>query len=170
MKGWRRFWARYALQFKNLKKLTANVPNGIYDDWGRCEGLRELLSDDRWEMLEVEEDGGGFGFFGSYFPFSSLRYSFARKRPRMKFVQRVFFRQDDAPLDVNMPNPRLSELEHEENEISEELIADKELGEHRFWRQKQEKKERGEKRTAQEDGPNDEDEEGPSRKKQKRAD
>lgn len=137
MKGWRRFWERYARQFKNLKKLTANVPNDIYADWGRCEGLRDLLADPRWQMLEVEEKGGDFGFFGSYFPFSSFRYNFARRRPRsMKFVQRVFFREDNDPLDVAPRDPGLSEQDREEAPIPEEVIADRELPAHRFWQSK----------------------------------
>jgi hypothetical protein len=143
MKGWRRFWERYARQFKNLKKLTANVPNDIYSDWGKCEGFRELLSDDRWQILEVEERGGDFGFFGSYFPFSSLRYSFSRRRPRsMKFVQRVFFREDEKPLDIAPLNPGLTDQEREEQPIAEDAIADKELPEHRFWPAKPEKKDK----------------------------
>jgi hypothetical protein len=143
MKGWRRFWERYARQFKNLKKLTANVPNDIYSDWGKCEGLRELLSDECWQILEVEEKGGDFGFFGSYFPFSSLRYNFSRRRPRsMKFVQRVFFREDAKPLDIAPLDPRLTDQEREEQPIAEEAIADKEIEEHRFWPIKLEKKEK----------------------------
>ncbi|KAJ4301544.1 hypothetical protein N0V90_003637 [Kalmusia sp. IMI 367209] len=152
LKGWRRFWERYARQFRNLKKLTANVPIGIYNDWGKCEGLRELLSDERWEMLEVEEKGGDFGFFGSYFPFSSLRYSFARKRPRMKFVQRVFFRQDTAPLNLKPLHTELSDQEREERDITDEEIKSKDLCEHRFWLLQEEKKGKdkamGEKRKA----------------------
>ncbi|KAF1956043.1 hypothetical protein CC80DRAFT_414087 [Byssothecium circinans] len=137
MIGWRRFWERYARQFKNLKKLTANVPNDIYDDWGKCQGLRDLLSDDRWDMLEAEERGGDFGFFGSYFPLSSLRYSFARKRPRIKFVQRVFFRQDDGLLNLDTVNPGLTEKEREENAIPDDDILDREFGEHVFWPEKE---------------------------------
>lgn len=148
MKGWRRFWERYARQFKNLKKLTANVPNDIYNDWGKCEGLRELLSDDRWQMLEVEDQGLDSGFV---FPFTTLRYKFGRSRPRMKFVQRVFFRQDDRELAVQPSNPELSDQQREENEIPDEVIADKALGEHRFWPPKPEK-EKGEKRKSDANG------------------
>ncbi|KAF2645292.1 hypothetical protein P280DRAFT_465150 [Massarina eburnea CBS 473.64] len=133
MIGWRRFWERYASQFKNLKKLTANIPNDIYNDWGKCEGLRDLLSDKRWKMLEIEDQNSHYGFFGSYFPFSSLRYNFARKRPRIKFVQRVFFRQDDAPLNLRVPSPALSVQEREENEIRDSVILGKEFGAHVFW-------------------------------------
>ena len=143
MKGWRRFWERYARQFQNLKKLTANVPNDIYTDWGACEGLRDLLSDERWQILEVEEKGGDYGFFGSYFPFSSFRYNFSRRRPRsMKFVQRVFFREDEVPLDIAPLDPEITDQEREEQPIAEDVIADKELGEHRFWPTKPEKKDK----------------------------
>ncbi|KAF1945237.1 hypothetical protein EJ02DRAFT_339143 [Clathrospora elynae] len=143
MIGWRRFWTRYASQFKNLKKLTANVPNDIYEDWGKGE-LAKLLGDDRWQMLEVEEKGGDYGFFGSYFPFSSssLRYSFARKCTRTKFVQRVFFRLDDEPLDLLVPNPQFTAQEREETEITDMHIQDKEMSSHRFWLRKEEDEEK----------------------------
>lgn len=149
MVGWRRFWSRYASQFKNLKKLTANVPNEIYEDWGKS-GLVNLLAADRWQMLEVEERGGDYGFYGSYFPFSSgaLRYSFTRKRSKTKFVQRVFFRLDDKPLDLAVPDPELSEQEREEIEISEEQIKDRETPTHRFWLPREDDK--GEKRKRHE--------------------
>ncbi|KAF1846767.1 uncharacterized protein K460DRAFT_356398 [Cucurbitaria berberidis CBS 394.84] len=151
MVGWRRFWARYASQFKNLKKLTANVPNDIYEDWGKSE-LAGLLVDARWQMLEVEEQGGDYGFFGSYFPFSSssLRYSFSRKRSRTKFAQRVFFRLDDEPLDLSIPNVELCEQEREEKEIIDEQIKDKGILPHRFWLTKDE--EMGGKRKRLEEG------------------
>jgi hypothetical protein len=138
MIGWRRFWTRYACQFKNLKKLTANVPNDIYEDWGKG-ALTELLADERWQMLEVEENGGDYGFLGNYFPFSNaVRYSFARKRPRTKFVQRVFFRLDDQPLNLSVPNPEWTEHEREEREITDDQIKDWEMSTHRFWVKKDE--------------------------------
>jgi hypothetical protein len=138
MIGWRRFWTRYACQFKNLKKLTANVPNDIYEDWGKG-ALTELLADERWQMLEVEENGGDYGFLGNYFPFSNAsRYSFARKRPMTKFVQRVFFRLDDQPLNLCVPNPELTEHEREEREITDDQIKDWEMPTHRFWVKKDE--------------------------------
>jgi hypothetical protein len=145
MIGWRRFWKRYAAQFTNLKKLTADVPNDIFDDWAKTD-LTTLLDDARWDMLEVEDRKGEYGFFGGgYFPFttSSLRYNFARKRGRTKFAQRVFFRQDVAPLAFPAPPHALSELEMEEAHIPDESIADTE-GEakdvHRFWVVKEEEK------------------------------
>ncbi|KAF2630938.1 hypothetical protein BU25DRAFT_385611 [Macroventuria anomochaeta] len=136
MTGWRRFWTRYATQFTNLKKLTANVPNDIYEDWAKTE-LPSLLNDGRWEMLEVPDNAGDFGFFGSYFPFSSIRYSFSRKRGRVKFVQRVFFRRDEAPLNLVSAHPSLTEAEREERHISDEDIADKHHERHRFWTPKE---------------------------------
>lgn len=159
MIGWRRFWHRYARQFKNLKKLTANVPTDIYDDWGKSE-LATLLTDERWDMLEVEERGGDYGFFGSYFPFSStsLRYNFARKRSRTKFVQRVFFRQDTTPLTLDLENPGLEDIERDERQISDEEIKDIDRPEHRFWPVKKDDdgEEAGQKRKR---GDDDEDEE-----------
>jgi hypothetical protein len=138
MIGWRRFWMRYAGQFSNLKKLTANVPSEIYEDWGNS-ALAPLLGDERWQVLEVQERGGEYGFFGSYFPFSSssLRYISSRKRGRTKFVQRVFFRLDDQPLNIGSVREGLEEKEAEEGEISEACIADSmsdtERAAHRFW-------------------------------------
>ena len=136
MTGWRRFWARYAFQFTNLKKLTANVPNDIYEDWAKTE-LPILLSDGRWEMLEVPENAGDFGFFGSYFPFSSIKYNFSRKRGRVKFVQRVFFRRDEAPLNLPIPHPEQLEAESEDRHIGDAEIADRDNSGHRFWALKQ---------------------------------
>jgi hypothetical protein len=147
MVGWRRFWTRYASQFKNLKKLTANVPSDIYEDWGKGE-LPGLLDDERWQMLEVEEkNGDNYGFLNSALPFastsSSLRYSFAKRRSRTKFVQRVFFRLDGQPLNLRLPNPEISEKEREEREITEDMIKDKDMPvqAHRFWAKRVEEEE-----------------------------
>ncbi|KAJ4368152.1 hypothetical protein N0V83_006508 [Neocucurbitaria cava] len=169
MVGWRRFWARYASQFKNLKKLTANVPNDIYEDWGKGD-LAALLADPRWEMLEVEERGGDFGFFGSYFPFSSssLRYSFPRKRTRTKFVQRVFFRLDDEQLDLTALDTEMGEQEREEREITDEQIKDRELPSHRFWSTKDEEK--GVKRKRLDEGTEDEEDQANKKPKVEQAD
>lgn len=133
MIGWRRFWTRYASQFTNLKKLIANVPNDIYDDWGKSE-LAELLRDDQWQMLEVQENNADFSSMSCY-PYSSasLKYSFARKRRGSKFVQRVFFRLKPGPLSLTPSNPGITELEKEECEISDSLIGDVDRGAHRFW-------------------------------------
>ncbi|KAF2026417.1 hypothetical protein EK21DRAFT_74309 [Setomelanomma holmii] len=149
MIGWRRFWMRYASQFKNLKKLTANVPNDIYEDWGKTE-VATLLADERWQMLEIEDRNGDYGIFGSYFPFSSssLRYISSRKRGRTKFVQRVFFRLDDKPLDNGAVHPSVAEQEREVREITDEHIKDVERPEHRFWMKKDEEKTVNRKRKA----------------------
>jgi hypothetical protein len=148
--GWRRFWARYASQFKNLKKLTANVPNDIYEDWGKSE-LTKLLGDERWQMLEVEETQDQ-SIFGSYFPISSsnasaLRQNLSRRRPRTRFVQRVFFRLNNEPLDLECLPLGLTEKQREEREITEAEIADGHISQHRFWPKRDEIiEERGEKR------------------------
>jgi hypothetical protein len=148
MIGWRRFWARYASQFTNLKKLTANVPNDIYEDWGKSE-LAELLGDEQWQMLEVQESNMDFGGLSCYpFSSSSLRYSFSRKRRGTKFVQRVFFRLDEKPLALAVLNPNVTELEREEGEIKEDRIADVERGEHRFWSCKEENEKSGKRKRA----------------------
>ncbi|KAI4654482.1 uncharacterized protein J4E78_007528 [Alternaria triticimaculans] len=151
MIGWRRFWARYASQFKNLKKLTINVPNDIYEDWGKSE-LVKLLADERWQMLEVEDKQDN-SIFGSYFPFSSsssssaLRHNLSRRRTRAKFVQRVFFRLDNGPLDLECLPAGLSEKQREEREITDAEIADKETMPHRFWHKSDDAdEEKGEKR------------------------
>jgi hypothetical protein len=133
MKGWRKFWMRYALLFKNLKKLTITVPNDIYNDWGKCQPLANLLSDERWEMLDVDDQDIIECPLGPYHPYSHIKaYSFSRKRPRMKFVQRVFFRGDQNEL---LLNPEaMSEEKREEHEISEQMIATvKDRAPHRFW-------------------------------------
>ena len=150
MTGWRRFWARYASQFTSLKKLTANVPNDIYDDWAKSE-LPALLADERWEMLEVPDDRADYGCFGRYFPFESLRYSFSRKKGRVKFVQRVFFRRDCEPLHLTSRYEGLSEQMREERHISDAEIVDREHGGHRFWAPKEEAMMNGEAK-AENDG------------------
>ena len=137
MTGWRRFWSRYAAQFTNLKKLTANVPNDIYDDWAKTE-LPTLLADKRWQMLEVSDDRADLGFLGAYFPFASWRtYGFGRKKGRFKFVQRVFFRLDDAPLQVPEAAAQalaaLNAQQREEAHIADADIADQDHAGHRFW-------------------------------------
>ncbi|KAI4645692.1 hypothetical protein J4E93_005270 [Alternaria ventricosa] len=165
MIGWRRFWARYASQFKNLKKLTVNVPNDIYEDWGKGE-LVKLLADERWQMLEVEDKHClNDGIFGIHFPFSStstsaLRQNLSRRRTRAKFVQRVFFRLDSQPLDLECLPAGLSEKQREEREITDAEIADKDTLPHRFWHKSDDgDEERGEKRKrdAAEDGGSKED-------------
>jgi hypothetical protein len=139
MIGWRRFWKRYASQFKNLKKLTADVPNDLYEDWGKSE-VANLLDDERWQMLEIEDQNGHHGIFGSYFPFSSssLRYISSRKRGRTKFVQRVFFRLDDQPLQLPALQPHLTIQQREEEQITDEHIKDINRPAHRFWAAKEE--------------------------------
>jgi len=151
MVGWRRFWTRYASQFKNLKKLTANVPNDIYEDWGKSE-LTKLLDDERWQMLEVEEKQD-HNIFGNYFPFSSsgsssvLRQNLSRRRTRTRFVQRVFFRLDNEPLDLECLPLGLTEKQREEREITEAEIADRQVSHSRFWSKRDEIiEDRGEKR------------------------
>ena len=166
MIGWRRFWMRYASQFKNLKKLTANIPNDIYEDWGKSE-LAGLLTDERWQMLEVEDRNGDYGFFGSYFPFSSssLRYISSRKRGRTKFVQRVFFRLDEKPLELGAVHPNVSEQEQEERQITDEDIKDLKRPSHRFWPAKEEEKQV--KRQREVNGNGEEKDDGAVRKRQK---
>ncbi len=136
--GWRRFWRRYASQFKNLKKLTTNVPNEIYEDWGRSD-LVDLLADERWQMIEVAEQAGDYGFLGNYFPFSSraLRYGLTRKRSRAKFVQRVFFREDEKPLNLKSPYPQWTNEEREEKEITDQELEGKDVPPHPFWTKKE---------------------------------
>lgn len=149
MVGWRRFWHRYANHFCNLKKLTTNVPNDIWEDWGKSGGLPSLLEDERWQVLEVEDRGGEYGFLGNYFPFtntSSLRYTMHRRRARTKFVQRVFFRLDEEELVLKKQDGEmlLTEQEREEKMISDDMIQDTDDAMmHRFWRKDEDK---GEKR------------------------
>ncbi|KAL5116468.1 hypothetical protein ACEQ8H_005589 [Pleosporales sp. CAS-2024a] len=145
MVGWRRFWKRYSSQFTNLKKLTADIPNDIYDDWGKSD-LSTLLADPRWDMLEIEDRNADCSFLGSYFPFtaSTIRYIPARKRGRTKFVQRVFFRRDDEPLRIAETLPRDSGgdvcADREDVQITDEHIRDVVRPQHRFWLPKLEDK------------------------------
>ncbi|CAI6273885.1 unnamed protein product [Periconia digitata] len=131
MVGWRRFWARYARQMKNLKKLTVHIPSKIYRDWGRCKGLHELLADDRWQMLEVKTKGSTFISLEDV-PLGGL----VPRSTRVPFVQRVFFRTDDAPLHhLQFTNPSLTSKERDETPITEEeLDFDDTKGQpHRFF-------------------------------------
>ncbi|KAF2258484.1 hypothetical protein CC78DRAFT_537713 [Lojkania enalia] len=135
-RGWQRFWARYACQFNNLKKLTATIPTDIYEEWGKSEDLRKLFEDDRWNILEIDDKCiPDLSFFiGGYLPYSSIRYNWQphRKRPRMKFVQKVFFRLDQERLRLDAAT--MTEEQKEELEITDEMIAPKDsLPVHRFW-------------------------------------
>lgn len=158
MIGWRRFWFRYASQFKNLKKLTAHVPDEIYEDWGKSQ-LAKLLADERWEMLEMEEHGSQYSFFSSYFSMNSAslsrmarRFSRISPRERRKFVQRVFFRLDDKPLEVSPGNAEWNDQEADEREITDEQIEDVEMPCHRFWAKDMTEEEKGEKRKRADKG------------------
>ncbi|PVI02535.1 hypothetical protein DM02DRAFT_522857 [Periconia macrospinosa] len=141
MVGWRRFWERYARQFKNLKKLTANIPAAIYNDWGNCQGLRDLLSDERWQKLEVEEKGFDYGSLGSCVTLAGLCYNFSHTTHRIKFVKCVFFRSDIDVLNIQLKNSGLSANERDEREISREEIAFEGVQPpHRFWPEKPDEK------------------------------
>ncbi|KAF3035225.1 hypothetical protein E8E12_004434 [Didymella heteroderae] len=132
MRGWRRFWARYASQFTNLKKLTTNVPNDIYDDWAKS-ALPALLEDGRWEMLEVrEEQHDVASLLGGCLSYSTWRFGW-RKRGRARFVQRVFFRRDAAPLPLVDPHGGLDEQARDDRHIPDSEIADQDHTGHRFW-------------------------------------
>lgn len=132
MRGWRRFWARYAPQLSNLKKLTTNVPNDIYDDWAKS-ALPALLADARWEMLEVRDEMPDLGgLLGSCLSYSPWRFGW-RKRGRQRFVQRVFFRRDDAPLTLLNLYAGLDEQARDDRHIPDSEITDQEHAGHRFW-------------------------------------
>jgi hypothetical protein len=139
------------MQLNNLKKLTVTVPDYIYNAWGKSK-LTDLLEDERWDMLQVDEKvTPDFTFFGGYLPFSSIKYGLGKKKPRMKFVQRVFFRQDHSTLDLGSSS--LSEQELEENDIDDSAIAmNDEASPHRFWPTKAPKLLTGEKRKTEDGG------------------
>ncbi|KAF1927835.1 uncharacterized protein M421DRAFT_47487, partial [Didymella exigua CBS 183.55] len=139
MTGWRRFWARYARQFTNLKKLTVNVPKDMYDDWART-ALPALLADPHWDVLETTNGHADAGFLANYLPYSSWRYGW-RNKGRMRFVQRVFFRRHAAPLELADPHAGLDELAREQRYISAADIADQDHTGHRFWAGEQDKQE-----------------------------
>jgi hypothetical protein len=133
MKGWRRFLARYALLFKNLKKLKVTVPSDIYSDWGKSEYIRKRLTDERWDVVDVGEilPLGFSSMFDSYTPLSHLRYSIAKEKTRTGFVRRVFFRadKDELPLEPLV----MTDNEREDGEIPDEALDTEDLPPHRFW-------------------------------------
>lgn len=137
MRGWRRFWRRYALLFKNLKKLTVLVPTDIYNDWGRLPYLPELLADERWDVLET--DGKlplALHHWSHFMTLSHIQYAIAKKKPRMRFVQKVFFRRDNAELSLGPQG--MPEKMREEYTITDSQIATPPADSkpHRFWRAK----------------------------------
>lgn len=132
MTGWRRFWARYAHQFTNLKKLTTSVPAAIYDDWAKS-ALPALLGDGRWEMLEA---GGDTDAEGPFAWAQLLRFGFHRRKGRVKFVDRVFFREDKAPLSLDNQFANLDPQQREERLIPDSELVDQQHADHRFWASK----------------------------------
>ena len=86
-------------------------------------------------MLNIDANGfDDLGIYNAYFSLSNLRYGLVRKRPRMKFVHRVFFRKDHNQLHLCLADPELTDLEREESEIPDEVIATNgEMPLHRFW-------------------------------------
>lgn len=133
MKGWRKFWARYALQFTNLKKLNVMVPKGIFDDWGRSKQLAQLLQDESWQALELDVRRAKYGST-PITPGLLLRHT-DKKHPRMRFVKRVFFRQNDRKLRFDAPS-LTEEQREEEDSFSDnaEEIADLTKEQvNRFW-------------------------------------
>jgi hypothetical protein len=133
--GWRRFWARYAHLFTNLKKLSVTIPTDIYNDWDKSEHLGKLLADESWQMLEGEDQTSLEDYFGSCLPsgVKSLTSTLVRRYPHMRFVQRVFFREETDQLQLEAPI-MADEVREERNVIPIDDIKEKEgRVVHRFW-------------------------------------
>ena len=130
-KGWTKFWARYALRFVNLKKLTVVIPNKIFEHWGESEHLTKLLEDPSWQMLEIKSghvvnDNHPCFLDGMY-----MRASY-RKRSRPRFVQRVFFREAGQQLDLPDPGWDVTELA-DQTTIPDPPYPSLGARPHRFW-------------------------------------
>ncbi|KAF2492184.1 hypothetical protein BU16DRAFT_542096 [Lophium mytilinum] len=135
MKGWRKFWARYALRLTALKKLTLLIPAGIFEAWSLSKQLAQLLGDESWQVLELDvvsrriEASGIDGYMhmvGRYLH---------KRHPRMRFLKRSFYRQNDKPLELNAA-PMTEDMLDEENIFAEdgEELADLPKEEaNRFW-------------------------------------
>ncbi|KAF2009956.1 hypothetical protein BU24DRAFT_427997 [Aaosphaeria arxii CBS 175.79] len=151
--GWRRFWKRYALKFKNLKKLTVTVPLELYNDWVQSQEFAELLADKGWEMLTLDDQSAPVtDIMSRTYPITFQKFSFVRKRHCMEFVRRVFFREDTQELHLNAPNLTSEQLEG--REILDSEIADLDNPPaHRFWPATSRKAERVLKRKSEHDGP-----------------
>lgn len=157
MRGWRLFWKRYALLFKNLKKLTVLVPTDIYNDWGKSDDICQLFEHEDWQMLETDDQHSlEYGVLSGYLPFSLYRYHVTRRRPKMRFVQRVFFRNTSEELQLkplNMANEVRESWQFSEEDIATRADLDKKP--HRFWPAKKGKVENTthpEKRKAEDEG------------------
>lgn len=132
MKGWRRFWARYGLLFKNLKKLGISLPLPLYYDWSKAPNVRTLLSDPSWDYVDVAPKSH-FGH-SDLMLFSELDVPMSRHL-RNKTVSRVFFRVGEGELDLEAREDVTPE-ELEAWEIDEEQLVVKPEGGfplHRFW-------------------------------------
>jgi hypothetical protein len=131
MIGWRRFWMRYASHFKNLKKLTINVPNDIYADWAQSD-LPNLLSHSSWDVLDADEHSANTSFSGHSYPFESPYGK--------RFVRKVFFRLSDEALLLLPRHLELSDAQRDDVEIPDHMVQDRPHREHRFWPKEQVKR------------------------------
>lgn len=114
-RAWLLFWKRYALKFSNLKKLTVMAPLELYDDWfDRSPDFRELFANEKWEMLD--KDGNIHA---------------PKRRPRVRFAQRVLFRLDEEPLRSGEDGSAEEDLESPSIDF-EEILPKEPLSRHRF--------------------------------------
>lgn len=132
-RAWLIFWKRYALKFHNLKKLTVMAPLELYEDWfDRSPDFRELFANDKWQMLDndgkVSFDHSGFE---GVLPFTLFKPHSVKRRPRIRFAQRVLFRLNDSPLEFKMDSSAEEDLESPSIDF-EEILPKETLPRHIF--------------------------------------
>jgi hypothetical protein len=134
-KGWRKFWARYALRLVKLKKLTVLVPRDIFEDWGRSKQLAQLLQDEEWQVLRLEVTSRRL-LTGPTFADAWHTARTIRRKSRVKFVKCIFFRQGDKTLQLGAEEMSEEDMLGENKIFAEdsEELADLPKGEvNRFW-------------------------------------
>ncbi|KAF2816291.1 uncharacterized protein BDZ99DRAFT_433398 [Mytilinidion resinicola] len=133
LKGWRKFWARYALRLTALKKLTLLIPREIFEAWSLSKQLAQLLGHESWQVLEL--DVVSRRIEPSVIDSFLLGRYLHKRHPRMKFLKRAFYRQNEDPLQLNAAL-MTEDMLNEENTFAEdgEELADLPKEEvNRFW-------------------------------------
>jgi hypothetical protein len=63
MMDWRSFWTDQSPLLKSLKKVTADIPDDVYEDWKKSE-VTVLLTDKCWDIWEIEDGNSDLPIFG----------------------------------------------------------------------------------------------------------